>query len=112
MLFPLRTITAKNLAKLIEDNVVFLLSGVPELLISDNEGQYKSVKLEKLLKDYIITFLSNPLYNISPNFTEKYNEVIMISSFITDNQNNGINTYRNWLVQHKVRNNKKYTLLY
>lgn len=61
---------------------------VYQLLRSDNGGQYKSVEFEKLLKDYNITFLTNPLYNPSPNFTERYNRVIktMIRSFVTDNQ--------------------------
>lgn len=87
LLFPLRTATAKNVAKLIEDNV-FLMFGVPEFLRSDNGGQYKSKEFENLLKDYDTVFITNPLYDPSPNFTERYNRVIktMIRSFIDDNQ--------------------------
>lgn len=41
-----------------------------------------------MLKDYNIKFLTNPLYDPAPNFTERYNRVVktMIRSIITDDQ--------------------------
>lgn len=52
LMFPLRTATAKNVAKLIEDNV-FLMFVVPEFHRSDNGGQYRSREFKICLKTII-----------------------------------------------------------
>lgn len=83
--FPLRTATASAVTKLVEET--FLLFGVPEFIRSDNGVQYKSREFKKLLEEYNVKPLTNPLYHPEVNFTERFNRVIknMISCYIKDN---------------------------
>lgn len=87
LFFPLRTATATKVTKVMEEQI-FLIFGVPEYLKSDNGVQYKSKEFTKLLKDYKVKFLTNPLYCPEKNPTERYNRTFktMLISYIKDNQ--------------------------
>lgn len=87
LMFPLRTATAAKVTKIMEEQI-FLLFGVPEFLKADNGVQYKSKEFLKLMKDYKVNFLTNPLYCPEKNPTERYNRTFktMLISYINDNQ--------------------------
>lgn len=86
LIFALRKATTTSIIKLLEEHV-FHLFGVPEFLKCDNGVQFKSRDFKKLLQDYNIKPLYNPLYHPAPNFSERANRVIktMISSYVGDN---------------------------
>lgn len=72
---PLRDAkTAATIAFL--ESMVFLLFGVPEILISDNGVQFKSKEFEKFLKKYHVTHWRNANYHPANNPTERANRVI------------------------------------
>lgn len=90
LLFPLRAATGKAIAKHIE-NDVFLVYGVPEIIVCDNGPQYISKVLKSLTETYGISKLwYNARYHPQSNPTERINQVvkIAISSYIADDQRN------------------------
>lgn len=72
---PLREAKTKPLISFLE-NMVFLLFGVPEILISDNGVQFKSKDFEKFLEKYHVTHWRNANYHPANNPTERVNRVI------------------------------------
>lgn len=58
------------------ENNVFLLFGVPAVLISDNGPQFKSKDFEKFLAKYNVQHWSLAAYHPAPNPTERANRVI------------------------------------
>lgn len=86
LFFPLRSATASAVTKRIE-NEIFLIYGVPQNIICDNGGQYRSKQFKKLCKEYGVTLLYNANYHPQANPAERINRVLktMLSSYITDN---------------------------
>lgn len=86
LVFPLRSATAGIIVRKIEEEV-FLIFGVPRLLLCDNGPQYRSKQLEKLAKDYNVTLRYNANYHPQANPTERYNKTIktMLSMYASDN---------------------------
>lgn len=82
---PLREAKTTALTKFLEE-MVFLLFGVPEILISDNGPQFKSKEFENLLKKYHVTHWRNANYHPCNNPTERVNRVIaaVIRTYIKD----------------------------
>lgn len=82
---PLREAKTKALISFL-DNMVFLLFGVPEILISDNGVQFKSKEFEKFLNNYHVTHWKNANYHPENNPTERVNRVIgaAIRTYVKD----------------------------
>lgn len=59
------------------ENMIFLLLGVPEIVISDNGVQFTSKEFDRLLKRYHITHWRNANYHPANNPTERVNRVIV-----------------------------------
>lgn len=58
------------------ENNIFLLFGVPAVLISDNGAQFRSKEFEKFLRKYNVQHWALAAYHPSPNPTERANRVI------------------------------------
>lgn len=86
LLFPLRSASAKIVAKLIEENV-FLLFGTPEFLICDNGSQFRSREFTSLCETYHTKILFTSPYHPQANPVERVNRnlKIMLSSYVQDN---------------------------
>lgn len=84
--FPLRSATSKLVTNRIEEGV-FLIFGVPRLLICDNGTQYTSKLFSDLMKQYGVTVRYNALYHPQANPTERYNRTLktMLRVYISDN---------------------------
>lgn len=87
LLFPLRAVTSALVADRLE-NHVFMIFGVPEIIISDNGPEFKGAKYQKLCREYGIRLFLNARYHPQANPTERMNRTIigMIRSYIQDNQ--------------------------
>lgn len=72
---PLRDAKTNALITFLE-NMVFLLFGVPEILISDNGVQFKAKEFQKFLSKYHVTHWKNANYHPANNPTERVNRVI------------------------------------
>lgn len=72
---PLKEAKTQALVTFLE-NMVFLMFGVPEVLISDNGSQFKSKEFEKFLAKYHVTHWKNANYHPANNPTERVNRVI------------------------------------
>lgn len=59
------------------ENVIFLVFGVPRILISDNATVFTSKMFEELLKLYQISHWNLAVYHPGPNPTERVNRVIV-----------------------------------
>lgn len=57
------------------ENMIFLLFGVPEIIISDNGVQFKSKEFERFLKRYHVNHWRNANYHPANNPTERVNRV-------------------------------------
>lgn len=88
--FPLRSSTAQVVTKHLEQDV-FLLFGVPRLLLCDNGPQYTSKVFSRLLKDYGVGVRYNAFYHPQANPTERYNRTLktMLSMYVSD-------SHRDW----------------
>lgn len=86
LLFPLRLATAKAISEVTE-NSVFLLFGVPQVLLCDNGTQYRSKIFQAMLSKYGVKPLFNPAYHAQSNPTERVNGVLktMLASYVNDN---------------------------
>lgn len=73
---PFREAKTHAIATFLE-NMVFLLFGVPEIIISDNGVQFKSREFERLMKYYHVTHWKNANYHPANNPTERVNRVIV-----------------------------------
>ena len=71
---PLKEAKAKQLAFFTE-NMVFLLFGVPEVVLSDNGAQFVSKELKSLLEKYGVTQWLTPVYFPQVNNVERTNRV-------------------------------------
>lgn len=86
LIFPVRTATAKILARHVE-NDLFLVYGVPKTIICDNGVQMKSTVFKKMCDKYQTKILYNANYYPRANPTERTNRTVktMISSYISRN---------------------------
>lgn len=75
-IFPLRMAKAKKVVEILEKDI-FLVYGVPEIVIMDNGRQFVSKELMKLFKEYnICKIWYNSYYHPQNNFTERYNRTL------------------------------------
>lgn len=83
--FPLRKATSAAVCKVLEENV-FLLFGVPRVIISDNGPQYKKEYL-KLLDRYRVRAKFNANFHAQANPTERSNRTLkfLLSAYASDN---------------------------
>ncbi|XP_058816579.1 uncharacterized protein LOC131679847 [Topomyia yanbarensis] len=72
---PFRQATAETLVQFVE-NIIFLLFGVPEVILSDNGTQFTSAMFQSLLAKYNVTHWRTPNYHPQVNDTERVNRVI------------------------------------
>lgn len=76
LLFPLRAATSKAISRIIKEEV-FLLYGVPEIIVCDNGPQYTSKEFQELLKRYKVPKLwYNARYHPQVNPAERVNRVV------------------------------------
>lgn len=83
---PLRKATATEIVKFLE-NRVFLMFGVPQIIMADNGTQFTGTQFRNLIKEYGVQKLwFNAKYHPQVNFTERVNRVIgtAIRSYIKD----------------------------
>lgn len=72
---PFRQATAESLTQFVE-NSLFLLFGVPEVILSDNGTQFTSKQFQSLLAKYHVNHWRTPNYHPQINDTERVNRVI------------------------------------
>lgn len=72
---PFRQATATSLVNFLEKSV-FLLFGVPEMVLTDNGSQFTSKDFAKLLQHYGVKHWLTPSYHPQVNNTERVNKVI------------------------------------
>lgn len=73
---PMREAKTGPLVTFLE-NMIFLLLGVPEIIISDNGVQFTSKEFARLLERYHVTHWRNANYHPANNPTERVNRVIV-----------------------------------
>lgn len=85
--FPLRRATSPVIIKALEESV-FLVFGVPEILICDNGKQYISKDFKRFLQRYNVKSMYNAFYHPQSNPVERVNRVTktMIASYIKQDQ--------------------------
>lgn len=86
LMWPLRKATGVAVNSMIE-NEVFLMFGVPRIIICNNVVQYRSKEFVKLTTKYKIHIKYYAFHNPRANPTEGINRVIktMISMYVSDN---------------------------
>lgn len=86
LFYPLRTATATNIIKILEDQVI-LVYGAPQTVIMDNGPQFKSASFKSLLDSYSIHIKYTPVYHPQANPVERVHRVIktMLSAYVKDN---------------------------
>jgi transposase InsO family protein len=86
LLYPLRNGKVSNIIRIIEEQI-FLMFGVPKVIICDNGKQFTSNQFKELLEDYNTEIWFTPYYHPQANPTERVNRVIgtAISSYVQDN---------------------------
>ncbi|XP_058827826.1 uncharacterized protein LOC131687751 [Topomyia yanbarensis] len=72
---PFRQATAESLVSFVE-NSLFLMFGVPEVILSDNGTQFVSQSFQNLLTRYHVTHWRTPNYHPQINDSERVNRVI------------------------------------
>lgn len=84
--FPLRKATASSVVRHLEEDV-FLLFGVPRVLISDNGVQFKSKEYNVLLQKYRVKANYTAYYHPQANPTERVNRVIktILVAYVSQN---------------------------
>lgn len=89
LLFPLREAKAPKIAKFLEEQV-FLMFGVPQILMCDNGTEFSNVILRSLATKYGVKIWYNAKYHAQVNPTERTNRTIgaAIRSYLKDNQHN------------------------
>ena len=87
LLFPLRKASAKNLCSHLE-NSVFLLFGVPQVIICDNGVQMRSRDFDNLCNKYQVKIHFTPLYYPRADPCERVNKVVktMMACYVKENQ--------------------------
>lgn len=84
---PLRQATVCKIVSMIE-NEIFLLFGVPQMVLVDNGTQFKSKQFQDLMTKYSVPKLwYNAKYHPQVNFVERTNRVVKtaIRSFVNQN---------------------------
>lgn len=83
VLKPVRNANAKTLVNILESEI-FLVYGVPSILVTDNGSALVSKLFKDLLKEYNVTINYNAFYHAQHNPTERLNQVVeaSIRSFI------------------------------
>lgn len=86
VLFALRSATADMICRKIEEDI-FLIYGVPRLIICDNGPQYRSRQFQTLADRYGTRIRYNANYHPQANPTERNNRTLktMLASYIADN---------------------------
>lgn len=87
LLHPMPEVTTAPITKYIE-NQVFLMFGVPKVIITDNGVQFRSNQFKDLAEKYKVDIWYTPNYHPQSNPTERANRVIKtaIRSYITTSQ--------------------------
>lgn len=75
MVQPFRQATASSLVQFLEQ-AIFLLFGVPEMVLTDNGSQFTSKDFAALLKQYGVKHWLTPSYHPQVNNTERVNKVV------------------------------------
>lgn len=83
----MRSSTADLVCKRLEEDV-FLVYGVPRLLICDNGPQFTSVRLKQLAVEYKVKIRYNAYYHPQANPTERVNRNVktMLGMYVSENQ--------------------------
>ncbi|KAG5866198.1 hypothetical protein JTB14_031868 [Gonioctena quinquepunctata] len=86
LLFPLKRATSETVIRKLEDEV-FLLFGVPRLLLCDNGPQYRSKQFLQFAERYQCRIKFSANYHPRANPTERVNRVIktMLSMYVSEN---------------------------
>lgn len=86
LVYPLRSATAGAVARKIEEDV-FLVYGVPRLLLCDNGPQYKSKQFRNLAEEYGVKLRYNAFYHPQANPSERLNKTLktMVAMYVSDN---------------------------
>lgn len=86
LLFPLRKATGDNVSKIME-NEVFLMFGVPRVIICDNGPQYRCKQFLRLAESYKCRIQFNAAYHPRANPTERVNRNIktMLAMYVSEN---------------------------
>lgn len=85
--FPLRSATAANVARILEDQVI-LVYGAPRKIIVDNGVQFRSVLFKDLMNKYRVEIQFTALYHPQANPVERAHRVIktMLTAYVSDDQ--------------------------
>ncbi|KAL1138344.1 hypothetical protein AAG570_008408 [Ranatra chinensis] len=75
LLLPVRKVTGKTIVKFLKEQV-FLVYGVPRVIICDNGPQYTSGEFRSFLKPYGVKLSYNALYHPQHNPVERINKVL------------------------------------
>ncbi|XP_055603742.1 uncharacterized protein LOC129751973 [Uranotaenia lowii] len=86
---PFREAKASSLTEFVK-NMIFLLFGVPEVILTDNGTQFTSKLFKSLLEEYGVNHWLTPAYHPQVNNTERVNRVITTAIRAT------INQHKNW----------------
>lgn len=86
---PFREAKASSLVDFVK-NMIFLLFGVPEVILTDNGTQFTSKIFRNLLAEYNVTHWLTPSYHPQVNNTERVNRVITTAIRAT------IKQHKNW----------------
>lgn len=94
---PLRVATTKTTCRVLEDHV-FLVFGVPEIIISDNGSQFIAKEFKKFLEEYSVKHWLTAPYHPQANAAEAANKTIGIAirAYLKDQKD-----HRNWDVNLK-----------
>lgn len=86
---PFRRAESRSLVKFLE-NEIFLVYGVPNVIISDNRKHLVSNHFKSLLAEYHVHPFLNALYHPQNNPSERVNRVLLSSmrSYIGQDQRN------------------------
>lgn len=93
LVFALRSASAALVVKKIEEDV-FLLFGVPKIIICDNGVQFRSKEFRNLVSKYKVGIQHTPYYNPRANPTERVNRTLktLLATYVGDN-------HRKWDVE-------------
>lgn len=86
LFFPLRSATAQNVTRIIEDEV-FMVFGVPKWIVCDNGVQFKSKEFSALTSKYGVTINYTAYYHPQANPSERFNQTVKtkLRAYIADN---------------------------
>lgn len=86
LFFPLRQASTSRITKILENNV-FLLFGVPRVIVCDNGQQFTSREFKKIAQDYGCRLAYTAFYHAQANAVERVHRVLktMLASYVKDN---------------------------